>query len=193
MSHSSLFIAIVSSAAAAAVPVQFNAGTKASADDVNRNFAYIDSTKANKSGVELLTASVNGNTMATSALATRHDSLVGAVKSHVDTAKLSKGLGAKADTSALAGLRAAIPTTANLGIKADTTWVNGKLQGKADASLSRILRDTAGGDSSNRSWLFRFEQAGGQLGHAKFCNCGRLDQVENRYERICIGSIERRR
>jgi len=134
---------MIATASFAAVPVQFTAGTKASADDVNRNFAYVDSAKASKGAVDLMTATVNGNTMATSALATRHDSLVGAVKTHVDSAKLSKGLGAKADTAALTVLRGTIPTTANLGAKADTTWVNGKLQGKADSSISRILRDTA--------------------------------------------------
>jgi len=101
-------LAMIASAAFAAVPVQFTAGSKASADEVNRNFAYVDSAKASKASVDLLTATVNGNTLATSALAGRHDSLVAASRKFVDTAKVADSvkalriqLATKSDSSAI--------------------------------------------------------------------------------------------
>jgi hypothetical protein len=61
----------------AAVPVQFTSGTSAKADEVNRNFSYLDSTKATKSSVDILTS---------------------AMVAKIDASEANTKLGAKVDT-----------------------------------------------------------------------------------------------
>jgi GGDEF domain-containing protein/ABC-type sugar transport system substrate-binding protein len=61
----------------AAVPVQFTAGASAKADEVNKNFNYLDSAKATKSSVDLLTS---------------------AMVAKIDASEANSKLGAKVDT-----------------------------------------------------------------------------------------------
>lgn len=78
-----LIVLSIASSAMAGGLVPFSAGSPAKADEVNRNFNYLDSAKAEKSAVDLLTSAVNAK----------------AEKSALES--LTKALDGKANTSAL--------------------------------------------------------------------------------------------
>lgn len=79
-----LIVLSVASASISGGLVQFSAGSAAKADEVNRNFNYLDSAKADKSTVDVLTSAVSAK----------------AEKSTLES--LTKTLDGKASTSALA-------------------------------------------------------------------------------------------
>lgn len=74
--------------------VQFTAGTPAKADDVNRNFAYLDTAKAGHVSVDLLASAI-----AAKADRSVIDSLSRALGLKVDSVWVAKTLAAKADSS----------------------------------------------------------------------------------------------
>lgn len=84
------------SAAMAGGLVPFSAGSPAKADEVNRNFNYLDSAKAEKSAVDLLTSAVNAK-----AEKTALESLTKALDEKANASALS----AKADTAVWKALR----------------------------------------------------------------------------------------
>ncbi|MEK7391409.1 MAG: hypothetical protein AAB214_02485 [Fibrobacterota bacterium] len=77
MTKTFLLLAASGSIAIAAVPVQFTAGSAAKADEVNKNFGYLDSAKATKASVDLLTS---------------------AMVAKIDASEANTKLGAKVDT-----------------------------------------------------------------------------------------------
>lgn len=91
-----LFVVSLVSTSMAGGLVQFTAGSAAKADEVNRNFNYLDSAKAGKATVDLLTSAVNAKAEK-SAL----ESLTKALDGKANTSALS----AKADTTVWKALR----------------------------------------------------------------------------------------
>jgi len=143
MQSISRFFYLTGSVALAAVPAQFTAGSAAKAEDVNKNFAYLDSTKADRSTVALVSSAVNAK---------------------LDIAEATTKLGAKVDTSTFgkyvreqAG-KAVSATIANdtSGVKDWTSkYFTGtvpvaaiKGQGPSDYGAAAFMRrDLAGGGS----------------------------------------------